>query len=74
MNDAAKNSTNVRQDCSAGNKDRALTDTETFCPFDNSAIPPECTAAQNYSFPLGKPCILIKLNRVSIPSELLCQF
>lgn len=37
---------------------------ETICPFDNSSIPAECTAAQNYSFPAGKPCVLIKLNRI----------
>lgn len=39
-------------------------DPESFCPFDNSTIPPECTAAQNFSFPLGQPCLLIKLNRI----------
>lgn len=37
---------------------------DTICPFDASAIPAECTAAQNYSFPQGQPCVLIKLNRI----------
>ena len=36
----------------------------SVCPFDSSAIPADCQAAQNYSFPLGQPCILIKLNRI----------
>lgn len=53
---------NYKEVC-ATNKDPS--DLESYCPFDSSSIPPECTAAQNYSFPLGKPCILIKLNRVS---------
>lgn len=40
-------------------------DMDAYCPFDTSSIPPECSAAQNYSFNIGKPCILIKINRVS---------
>lgn len=60
-NNNSKQST-FKQDCSS-NKDAS--DIDSYCPFDNSSIPPECTAAQNFSFPIGKPCILIKLNRVS---------
>lgn len=41
-------------------------DMDAYCPFDTSSIPPECSAAQNYSFNIGKPCILIKINRVSV--------
>lgn len=37
---------------------------ETVCPFDSSSIPAECRAAQNFSFATGRPCILIKLNRI----------
>lgn len=39
---------------------------EAYCPFDSSSIPAECSSAQNYSFNVGRPCILIKINRVSI--------
>lgn len=39
-------------------------DVDAYCPFDSSIIPPECTAAQNFSFSIGRPCILIKLNRI----------
>lgn len=62
----SNNRTTFKQDCSA-NKNSS--DIESFCPFDKGSIPPECTAAQNYSFPIGKPCILIKLNRVSVVLE-----
>lgn len=40
-------------------------DDESYCPFDTSVIPPECSAARNFSFDIGKPCILVKVNRVS---------
>lgn len=53
-----KNET-FKEDCGL---DRAM---DSFCPFDTSNIPPECSAAQNYSFNIGQPCILIKINRVS---------
>lgn len=52
-----RNST-FKQDCSP---DRAP---DAYCPFDMSGIPPECSAALNYSFDSGKPCILIKVNRI----------
>lgn len=39
-------------------------DMDTICPFDLSSIPDECTKAQNYSFAVGRPCILVKLNRI----------
>lgn len=37
---------------------------DTFCQFDTKVLPAECTSAQNYSFNIGKPCILVKLNRI----------
>lgn len=55
----SRKNASFKEDCSA---DR---DEDSYCPFDTSSIPPECTAAQNYSFNIGKPCILIKINRVS---------
>lgn len=39
-------------------------DPDKFCPFDPRMIPNECSEAQNYSYHLGKPCILVKLNRI----------
>lgn len=66
-NNSKKNSS-FKEDC---NTDR---ESDAFCPFDTSAIPPDCSAASNYSFVIGKPCILIKVNRVSIMNELyLCK-
>lgn len=47
-------------DCSTyGNRDPSK-----FCPFDPRNIPNECSEAQNYSYHLGKPCVLVKLNRI----------
>lgn len=39
-------------------------DPSKFCPFDPRIIPNECSEARNYSYHLGKPCILVKLNRI----------
>lgn len=39
-------------------------DPNKFCPFDIRVIPNECTEAQNFSYHLGKPCVLVKLNRI----------
>lgn len=39
-------------------------DPSKFCPFEPRHIPNECSEAQNYSYHLGKPCILVKLNRI----------
>lgn len=55
-----KRNSSFKGDCS---KDREL---DSYCPFDTKDIPPECSAAKNYSFDVGKPCILIKVNRVRI--------
>lgn len=52
LNDAFK------EDCSP------TRDKDAYCPFDRSNIPPECSSAKNYSFFEGKPCILIKINRI----------
>lgn len=57
--DNKRNSSLVKFDCGT---DRGI---DAYCPFDASGVPPECSAAQNYSFNVGKPCILIKINRVS---------
>ena len=57
----AGGSQQLKEDCSP---DKSSENIDSFCPFDNSSIPAECSAAQNYSFPIGKPCILIKLNRI----------
>lgn len=46
------------------NCDLSNNDTDSFCPFDNSSIPAECSAASNFSFPAGQPCLLLKLNRI----------
>lgn len=39
-------------------------DPSKFCPFELRVIPNECSESQNFSYHLGKPCILIKLNRI----------
>lgn len=39
-------------------------DPHKFCPFNLREIPSHCTEVQNFSFHLGKPCILVKMNRV----------
>ena len=39
-------------------------DMDAYCPFVSDSIPAECTVAQNFSFPIGKPCILVKINRI----------
>lgn len=39
-------------------------DPHKFCPFELRVIPNECSESQNFSYHLGKPCILIKLNRI----------
>lgn len=39
-------------------------DPHKFCPFDIRVIPNECSESQNFSYHLGKPCILVKLNRI----------
>lgn len=39
-------------------------DPHKFCPFDIRIIPNECSESQNFSYHLGKPCILVKLNRI----------
>jgi len=57
MNFKGRNVT-LKEDCGL---DRDL---DAYCPFDSSEIPPECTLAQNYSFSIGKPCILVKINRI----------
>jgi sodium/potassium-transporting ATPase subunit beta len=56
------NSQTIKINCNEKKSDEEAR--ETICPFDSSAIPADCKAAQNYSFPLGQPCILIKLNRI----------
>jgi len=65
---SANNQSEILRDCSkVGAKSEMKQDGEfsdAICPFDNSSIPPECTLAQNFSFPLGKPCLLLKLNRI----------
>lgn len=47
-------------DCNA----YGVRDPSKFCPFEIRVIPNECSESQNYSYHLGKPCILIKLNRI----------
>lgn len=39
-------------------------DPHKFCPFELRVIPNECSESQNFSYHLGKPCILVKLNRI----------
>lgn len=39
-------------------------DPSKFCPFELRVIPNECSESQNFSYHLGKPCILVKLNRI----------
>lgn len=46
------------------NVPHSMRDPHKFCPFDPRLIPNECSEAQNFSYHLGKPCILIKLNRI----------
>lgn len=58
---ASSNGIKVKHDCNS-NKDSS--ETESFCPFDNSSIPADCSASQNFSYPIGKPCVLLKLNRI----------
>lgn len=61
INNNSNNNEGVKHDCNS-NKDPK--DIDSYCPFDNSSIPIECSASQNFSFPVGKPCILLKLNRI----------
>lgn len=48
-------------DCNAYGGER---DPNKFCPFELRIIPNECSESQNFSYHLGKPCILVKLNRI----------
>lgn len=48
-------------DCNTHSSDR---DPHKFCPFELRVIPNECSESQNFSYHLGKPCILVKLNRI----------
>ena len=48
-------------DCNAYVGER---DPSKFCPFELRVIPNECSESQNFSYHLGKPCILVKLNRI----------
>lgn len=54
----SRRNSSFKQDCSL---DREM---DAYCPFDLNGIPPECTAAQNFSYTVGKPCILVKINRI----------
>lgn len=49
----------VKHDC------HSERDSDSFCPFtSNLAQSSPCTVAQNFSYHLGTPCVLIKLNRI----------
>jgi len=48
-------------DCNSYGGER---DPSKFCPFELRVIPNECSESQNFSYHLGKPCILVKLNRI----------
>ncbi|XP_074595430.1 sodium/potassium-transporting ATPase subunit beta-like [Brevipalpus obovatus] len=41
-----------------------LTSPNQFCEFDIRAIDSECSAARDFGYKEGKPCVLIKLNRI----------
>lgn len=48
-------------DCNSYGGER---DPSKFCPFELRVIPNECSESQNFSYHLGKPCILVKINRI----------
>ena len=65
-NGGASNET-ILEDCSMVGKNSSSSPngrSQAICPFDSSSIGPACTQAQNFSFALGQPCLLLKLNRI----------
>lgn len=58
MENSKRRNATFKEDCGP---DR---DMDAYCPFDSSEIPPDCSLAQNFSFTIGKPCILVKINRI----------
>ena len=55
-----ENGTNV-VDC-----DNSERTSEQVCLFDMNKLGSECTEENGYGYNVGKPCILLKINKVSI--------